>query len=269
MNIKSNNFVPDFFNCETQIIFQRHANYDKEKGILLDTEKTISVDGLYFKTLLSNLTEEEKHNLYILFTASNTIDKNNLMRAYDTTEIARTIAENEFTNNGIPKLNIINNSFPISSTKKDINLVEPNMFIDDTGYFQYLKNKYGGVNRDFWIAFEEDIEKKYRLSVLGEGPDEIVDRALSYLNFMKRYSDFFHNKNTNSRLIIWSGTHYDLISPLIKQLVLKIDKKEEVSVDYNAGIVINIDKYGRFLTVIDGLYYDLGDLDNLWHQRHF
>jgi hypothetical protein len=269
MNIRANNFIPDFSNGETQVVFQRHSNYDREEGVLLETEKTISTDNSYFNALLSNLTEEEKHNLYILFIASNTTGNNGLMRAYDTTEIARTIAENKFTNNGISNSNIINNSFSISNTKKDINLKEPNMFIDDTGYFQYLKNKYGGVNKDFWIAFEEDIEKQYRLSVFGEGPDEIVDRALNYLNFMKRYSDFFHEKNTNSRLIIWSGTHYDLISPLIKQLVLKLDKKETVAVDYNGGIAINIDKDGKFLTSIDGIYHDLGDLDNVRLHRHF
>lgn len=269
MNIKGNNIIPDIANEETQIVFQRHSNYDREEGILLDTEKTLAIDNLYFDTLLSNLNEEEKQKLYILFIASPTTGNKGLMRAYDTTEIARIMAEDKFMNNGIPKTNIVNNIKFDSLTKKDKDLVEPNMFIDRTGYFQYLSNKYGGINKDFWMAFEEDLEKQYRLSIAGEGPDEIVDRALHYLSFMRNYADYFHKKNTNSRLIIWSGTHYDLISPLIKQLVLKLDKKDYVGVDYNSGITINITKEGKFITSIDGLYYDLGDLDNMQLHRHF
>lgn len=269
MNIGRNNFTPDLNSGETQIIFQRHSNYDKKEGILLQTDETTLIDNIYFDFLLSNLPDEEKNRLYILFVASSTIGNNSLMRAYDTTRIAKVIAEKKFGDSGIPNSNVINNIIFNSQIKKDKNLVEPNMFIDDTGYFEYLKSKYGGVNKDFWIAFEEDIEKQHRMKVFGEGPDEIVDRALNYLTLIKRYSDYFHATNPNSRLIIWSGTHYDLISPLVKQLILKVDKQEIVDVENNGGIAINIDKEGRFITSIDGIYYDLGDLNNMQQHRHF
>lgn len=270
MKITSDNFLPDFNIGETQIVFQRHANYDRNTGNMLDTDNTTLVDYNYFKTLLSSLSDEEKENLYVLFVASNTKnDVNGLERAVVSTDIAKQVVSSFFNNYGLSKDHIINNTNFKGNIRIDSNLIEPKMFIDNTGYLDFLKKKYNGLNIDFWTAFEEDLDREYRLQIFGEGPDEIVDRAFNYLTIVKRYSDYFHSIKPNSRLIVWSGTHYDLISPLIKQMILKLDKDAYVAVDYNGGIAITITEDGKFLTSIDGVYYDLGDLVSMQLHRHF
>lgn len=268
MKITANNFVPDLKKGETQILFQRHADYDRKTGAMVGLGETYKVDYNYLNTLFSNLSDEEKENIYFLFIASNTKNVNGLERAVSSTEIARGVVLGLFERYGISKSHIINNVNFGGKTKKDSNLVEPNMLYDNTGYFEFLSNKYRKLTKDFWIAFEEDLEKEYRMQIFGEGPDEIVDRAINYLTVIKRYSDYFHSVYPNSRLIVWSGTHYDLISPLVKQLVLGMDKEEYVGVDYNSGINMTIDSYGMFITSIDGFYYNLGDLDSMRLHRH-
>lgn len=270
MRITSDNFLPDFKSGETQIIFQRHANYDKTTGEMLDTENTTLVDYNYFKTLLSSLSDEERENLYILFIASDTKNAaNGLERAVVSTDIAKQVVSSIFENYGLSDSHIINNTNFNGNVRIDKNLIEPKMFIDKTGYFEFLKKKYNGVNIDFWTAFEEDLDREYRLQIFGEGPDEIVDRAFNYLTIVKRYSDYFHSVKPNSRLIVWSGTHYDLISPLVKQLIVKLDKDAVVPVDYNGGIAVTVTEDGKFITSIDGMYYDLGDLVSIQLHRHF
>lgn len=269
MNINSSNFFPDLKNGETQIIFQRHAKYDKETGEMIDIDVTTEVDYNYFKTLLSSISDEERENIFVLFIASDTKNVNGIERAIFSTQIAKSVVGKLFQDYGISSSHIVNNVNFGTRIKSDSNLIEPKMFIDNTGYLDFLKNKYNGINREFWIAFEEDLNREYRLEIFGEGPDEIVDRAFSYLTTIQRYSNYFHSVNPNARLIVWSGTHYDLISPFIKQMVAKLDKEEEVSVDYNAGIGVTISKDGKFITSINGIYYDLGDLVSMQLHRHY
>ena len=270
--IEYDDIIPIVNQDETSIVFQRHANYDKQQGILLDPDKTIEVATSYFTNMLSGLSEAEKNNTFVLFIASNTSTTNGLLRSFETTEITRKVAQVIFAENGIPETNIININPQANlnqATKKTSILAEPKMFTDNTGYLNYLTQKYGGINKDFWIAFESDIESEYRLAIGAEGPDEIVSRGLNYLEAIKRYATYFHNKKPNSRLIVWSGTHYDLISPFVKQVILGLDKEEEVKVKNNAGICIMIDAKGRLITNISGVTIDLGELNNLPQHRHF
>lgn len=67
MKITSENLVPYFQNGETQIVIQRHANYDKNTGEMLNLEDTAEVDYRFFKELFSILSEEEKNNIYVCF----------------------------------------------------------------------------------------------------------------------------------------------------------------------------------------------------------
>lgn len=268
MKINSSNYVPDLKANETQVLFQRHADYDRKTGSMALLGETYEIDYNYLNSLLATLSDEERENIYFLFISSSTKNVNGVERAVTSTNVARDVVLSLFEKYGISKSHVINNVNFNGQIKRDSNLVEPNMLYDKTGYFEFLSEKYGKLSKEFWIAFEEDVEKEFRMQVFGEGPDEIVDRAINYLTVIKRYSDYFHSVKKNSRLIVWSGTHYDLISPLVKQLVMGLDKEDYVGVDYNGGISLVIDKYGMFSTFIEGVYYDLGDLDSMRLHRH-
>ena len=98
------------------------------------------------------------------------------------------------------------------------------MFTDKKGYFEFLREKNQGINSQFWIDFEEDIYKVEREKLNAEGPDEIVSRGVHYINVLQEFSNYFHIKKPNSKLIVWCGTHYDFISPFAKQTIFGYEK---------------------------------------------
>ncbi|MDZ4385528.1 MAG: hypothetical protein U0944_03885, partial [Candidatus Moranbacteria bacterium] len=59
-----------------------------------------------------------------------------------------------------------------------------------------------------------------------------------------------HRANPGRRLIIWTVSHYDSISPFIKKNIAEMDMKSYLPVDQGAGISINIDNQGKATCVI-------------------
>lgn len=131
------------------------------------------------------------------------------------------------------------------------------MFEDSPEFVEFLKNKYGGMNKDFWIAFEEDVEKEKRVAMGAEGPEEIVDRLKHALAILSRFSQMYHRAHQDRRLIIWATTHYDTISPFVKQEIFKVGKDVPLAVDYGAGIAIEITPDGEMKTKIKDTEYQI------------
>lgn len=97
----------------------------------------------------------------------------------------------------------------------------------------------------------------------------MVDRGVRYVNILQRYSKFFHKKTPNSRLIIWDGTHYDLISPLLKQRVLYYDKSDVVNVNYCGGISFLVDRANVITVNVKGVNYPFDSQDKMSLHRRF
>lgn len=125
------------------------------------------------------------------------------------------------------------------------------------------------MNLDFWIDFEEDLSKQKREQFGSEGPDEIVQRGIHYINILERYAEFFHMKYPNSKLIIWNGTHYDLISPLVKQRVLNWEKSDYVGVENCGGISLIVDESSNIMANVNGTLYPFDSQYKKPLQQHF
>lgn len=272
IKINSKAIIPLVNPNETQIIFQRHCDYDRNKGGLV--EESIKEQQKIISQFISSLGNNpiDLKNTYFLFDASMTSSSIDFKRCVETTNIAMDAIKTFFEANGIPTSHIINLNEELhynNSIHENRQLVEPKMFTDGTGFREYLEEKHGGINQKFWIDFEEDQSKEKRQQLGAEGPDEIVNRANFYINVLKRYAKIFYSKFPNSRLIIWCGTHYDVISPLVKQKVLNYDKEDIVKVDYCGGISFLIDASDNIMVNMNGTNYPFDSQYNKQPQKHF
>ena len=56
---------------------------------------------------------------------------------------------------------------------------------------------------------------------------------------MERYAKAFHASNPDKKLLIWASSHYDTISPLVKD-VTGTDFGAYLPVDYGGGVLIEL-----------------------------
>lgn len=244
---------------ETQIILQRHCNYDREKGSLTDASK-LNQEKIVLQ-FLRDLDNRDLNDIYFLFIASNTINSHGeKQRCVDSVDIAMNLIRSFLESKGIGREHIINLDENLNydgQVKRTDSFSEPKMFTDNTGYLHFLKEKSGGMNSQFWIDFEEDRYRQERKELDGEGPDEIVERGVHFINVIQRFASYFHLKKPNSKLIVWCGTHYDLISPLAKQTIFGYEKSDIIAVDYCGGISLNIDKSHDLIANVNGQSYQV------------
>lgn len=80
--INSSSITPSLNNNQTEIIFQRHCDYDREEGAL--KPESVDYQKQVILSFISNLDEkfdlENLKNTYFLFTSSNAIFKEKLKR---------------------------------------------------------------------------------------------------------------------------------------------------------------------------------------------
>ena len=252
---------------ETEIVLQRHGAYVRDKdaentGSLPEdsaaVEKAASL--AFFDKFLSQLPEEERGTVDILVVASDTSYFDKGKRSYETGILALEAAKETLTKYGIPETNIIQESDPLSPDGAPRNmprLREPNFLNDSPEFLDFMLKEYGGINLDFWVAFESDTHKDVRESMGAEGPDDIADRMSFTVRSLARYADTYHQLNPDRRLIIWGATHYDTISPYVKRDVFEVGKEAQLLVDYGGGITIDIDKSGQATTELGNKTYDI------------
>lgn len=274
ITIDSSSIVPMINQNQTQLIFQRHCNYDREnEGLIPESvEQQKLVVMSFIEYLKNSFSIEDLKNTYFLFTSSNTISGYKFKRCVETTNIAMHCIKQFFEESHLSTSHIINlneSSNYNGQVHESKALTEPQMFTDGTGYYEFLSEKYNGMNIDFWTDFEEDLSKEKREELRAEGPDQIVERAVHYIQILQRYAAYFHKKYPNSRLVIWNGTHYDLISPLVKQRILHLEKSFWLKVDYCGGISIIIDELGKVVASVNQTNYpfDFGEMKQ--PHQHF
>jgi hypothetical protein len=129
-------------------------------------------------------------------------------------------------------------------------LREPQIF-DTPAYVDHLRQKYGaeegagtGISTGAWAAHEMDSEKEIREETGAEGVYTMLDRTKQGISVLARYAAAFHEANPDKRLIIWATSHYDTISPLVKDAT-NTEFSEYLPVDYGAGVVMNIEPGSR------------------------
>lgn len=241
---------------ETKIIIQRHEEYDRDiksenAGRLYSQaiEKGHADSKIRMQKIIEQVPSQERSSLYFMVLSSDTkfVDG---ARSIETGQIVLDEIKEAFKVAGINEENILNVSRTYRQTEKGeprptTQIREPLMFEKNPEFVAFLEEKYP-EKKDFWSAYERDIEKEARLQNGAEGPEDMADRLEKFLELIKRYSQFFHKSNPNSRLVIWCVSHYDTISPWTKKYVMKEDvTKKYLPVDYGSGLSIGIDRDGK------------------------
>jgi len=244
----------------TAIVLQRHEKYNRDRtaedagSINIDAAELARERDLeFFRDVVSQ--EVDGSEVMVLFVSSDTQYADRGRRSLETAQLAQDAASELFISLGIdPNERIINFNPDFSTSKnsptdQDIRpmkgLREPQIF-DTPAYIDHLKAKYGsedgpgaGLSQAAWAAHESDTESKVREELGAEGVHDIVDRTKQSIRILERYSKAFHAANPNKRLVIWADSHYDTISPLVKDAT-NTSFDEYVPVDYGAGVVMNI-----------------------------
>lgn len=259
---KSDIKAPSIETGSSAVVFQRHEKYNRDRdaenaGSLIPehAEAARQRNESFFRDLLSQDTDGSETML--LFVSSDTQYAGNGYRSMETAQIAQDAAISVMQEMGIdPAERILNlnpdfttNSFDATGQhiRPDKKIREPQIF-DHPEYVDHLRSKYGkedgpgsGISPAAWGAHEMDAEKETREAIGAEGVYEMLDRTKKSLSIMERYAKVFHANNPNKKLVIWAASHYDTISPLVKEATAT-SFEEYVPVDYGAGVVIELNK---------------------------
>lgn len=264
----------------TAIVFQRHEKYDRSKGT--ETTGSIVGEGIedtkerdrdFFRDVLSN---EDDGETMVLFVSSPTQYAGGGHRSMETAQLAEDAAIEVMEEMGLdPSQRIINFNDQFSTGKfektgQDIRpmkgIEEPRMFDNNMDFVEELGRQFNSektkedvearrtdvkLDKHAFGAYEEDApgvkELREKFAVDGkpvEGVYDILDRTNMSLRALERYARLFHAKNPDKRLVIWAASHYDTISPLVKDATGQ-GFGEYVPVDYGAGVVIEIAPGGK------------------------
>jgi len=142
------------------------------------------------------------------------------------------------------------NTKPFDSMNLDVrpdrHLIGPKFIEESPEYVQYMKDKYGdldGYGYDLstkaWGVHEDDGEAEKRKELGAEGVYEVLERVKRSISIYARYARMFHSKHSDKKLLIWATSHYDTISPLVKDTT-DTDFSEFLDVEYGGGVVIRL-----------------------------
>ncbi len=257
--------IPDLEPGGTAIVLQRHERYNRDRdaadaGSLTPEAASAAYERNLelFRDLLKSeegAEPEEGAETMFFFVSSDTQYAGGGRRSLETGQLAQDAAVAVMEELGInPTDRIINFNDDFrtrrsEATDQDINPVrhlrEPRIF-EKPEYVSFLRDKYGaedgpgtGISPRAWAMHEMDAEKDVREQHGAEGVHDVVDRTKKSIRLLDRYSGAFHKANPNKRLVVWATTHYDTISPLVKDAT-ETGFDEYVPVDYGAGVVLNI-----------------------------
>lgn len=253
----------------TTIILQRHEEYDRDRdsadaGHLtpkgrengaMEAEERI-------RALIESTPVQERANLFFLVLASDTTFVDKGARSIETAEIVSEKINQLSAEYNIDEQNFLNISREYRGTEKGhprpvAKLREPQIFEQTPDFVTFLKEKYPDF-KDFWPAYEADIEKETRERMGAEGPEEMADRIEVFLKVIKKYSSLFHREKPDSRLIVWCVSHYDTISPWTKKYLLQQSATGPyLPVDYGAGVSVSLDSEGNANASAEGRKFQL------------
>lgn len=254
----------------TAIVLQRHEKYNRDRsaedaGSITESEETIKQDTKFFEDILRQ-EEADGVETVVLFVSSDTQYADKGRRSMETGQLAQDVAAQVFADAGVdPNQRIINFNPNFSTnrskeTDQDIRpmkgIVEPKIFDDTPDFVKELGKKFNPPELQAEIdaqrsdvqlspqafgAYEADLPevKELREKHGAEGVHDILDRTKKTLKTLERYAGAFHANNPNKRLVIWATSHYDTISPLVKDAT-GTSFEEFVGVDYGGGVVIEV-----------------------------
>jgi hypothetical protein len=278
---KSDIVAPEIPEGGTAIVLQRHERYQRARdaenaGSIFpeDAELTRANDEAFFDTVLS---EEGDSETMFLFISSDTQYAGKGRRSLETAQVAQDAAVAVMERKGIdPKTRIINFNPDFRTNGHDETgqairpekkLREPKMFDETPDFVKELGKKFNPPNVQAEIdaqrtdvqlspqafaAYEADDPEvvKMREQHGAEGVYDILDRTKKSIRVLERYAQAFHASNPGKRLVIWGASHYDTISPLVKDAT-DTEFDEFVPVDYGAGVVINVPPKGEGETTLE------------------
>jgi hypothetical protein len=257
--------VPHLEAGSSAIVFQRHERYQRDNdaenaGSIVETDETKARDEAFFKDLLAQ--DVDGAETMVLFVSSDTQYADKGYRSMETAQLAQDAAIKAMEELDIkPSERIINLSPDFNmhgfeatgqSIRPDKKIREPQIF-DDLTYVRHLQEKYnddGGPSSEAigahvilspaaWGAHEMDAEKEKREELGAEGVHDMVDRTKRSMAILERYAKSFHANHPGKKLVIWSASHYDTISPLVKDAT-DTGFDHYVPVDYGGGVVIEL-----------------------------
>lgn len=214
----------------------------------------------FFKTFITSIPEDERKDIDILVLASNaTLDSpegfmSEHKRASETAEATMDGICEALKEAGLSLNQLLN----FSEFKQD---TEPNGVIEfeeleDTQIFretpefvQHLVSKHGS-KENFWIQYEQDTDKKTRQRMKAEGVDDIASRMGSFMRLLAQASQERHKNDNGKRLVIWTVSHYDAISPFIKRRVLDRPATDYLPINKTGGITMEVTQGGEVVTQI-------------------
>ncbi len=145
---------------------------------------------------------------------------------------------------------------------RDLNMLHDTDDPNSVAFLHFMTNKYG-TGHEMWAAYEDDTEKETREKYGVEGPHEIADRVEYSVKLMKRLADSYLRGHPDHRVVVWSVSHYDNLSPFIKDRVLAGDTtKLFLPMNKGSGIVLHQESSGRLSTTVDGHTFTLEDAQN-------
>lgn len=247
--------VPPLGAGDSAVVLQRHEKYERDK----DSERAGSLcpevleaaqqrARRFFDELLS---QEGQDETAVFFVSSDTRYAKGY-RSMETAQIAQAAAVEAMLDLGVEPSERIINLHPDFNTshfeamglpvRPDSKVAEPKIFDDSPGYLEAMEAKYGNFV-DAMAAHERDAEPELRQSFDAEGVQDVLARTKKSLSLLKRYAGAFHASNPNKRLLIWVASHYDTISPLVKDSY-QLDFDQHLPVDYGGGVTIDLPAEG-------------------------
>ena len=266
----------------TRIIVQRHEKYirdenDPTPGSLVPgaaiKEYEDTVDR--FREMLESINPEEQKEVDVLVIASDTHFKDHEewgQRCMETAQkiiegIKIVLDEHNLSHTQLLNEHEIESASGLKSRfrgetgqpRPTKNVREPEIFTKSPDFVRFLEEQSGGeINQQFWVDFESDTYHAKREEMGAEGPWQMADRLAKFIDIISRYSEKYHKENPGRRLIIWTASHYDLISPYLRRHVLKLPKSHYLPVDYGAGFSFNLETgEDKTTTTIGGKKYPI------------
>ncbi len=248
----------------TKIIMQRHEKYVRgdDEGQPLGSLTEESAEKAYQQSrriveqMLDSI-EDDLDEIDFLVVGSSTQYKGKGQRSRETAQQALQALRDVLEERGVDGGQILNNRSKAKDVATITRMRVDRIFNEWPEYAAFLEDKYGNQTQKFWQAFEEDWHPYERRAFGAEGPDEMDERFASYIKTLAKFSGFHHSKHQDRRLVLWSVSHYDTVSPYIKRHITMTDPNQYVAVDYGAGINIDIDPDGNPTCDFRGKKYEV------------
>lgn len=144
-----------------------------------------------------------------------------------------------------------------SGRLKDLKMLE-----ESPEFVNFLKEKCtvdGKFDeKKFWIEYEADTYRTEREAMGAEGPEDIAERVRNYAGTLSHAAELWHQNHPGQRLVVFAVSHYDNISPFIKEHVTHQGTTNDyLGIENNGGIAIRARAGSNPTSTIRGHTYNV------------